>query len=99
MELKDIYNIKSKIRNNCSLAELIVLIKDHYKDDINNIYIDLDNTIYIEFVNDTLINAEWNNYELFNDIIKEWVKNITDTNPCFLYDIIVLNSKSCTLDI
>ena len=99
--IKKIYEIKKDIvlsNNDSSMNNLIDRIKEYHSDNIVDISIQTEHSIYIKFMNKLKYNV-WDNYELFNDIINEWLDLDEPKYIYLFYNLYILSEYDCIIEV
>lgn len=99
--IKKIYEIKKDIvlsNNDSSMNNLIDRIKEYHSDNIVDISIQTEHSIYIKFKNKLKYNV-WDNYELFNDIINEWLGLDEPKYIYLFYNLYILSEHDCIIEV
>lgn len=97
--INEVYEFKKEIKlsiNKDKLTDLINGIKEYHKSNIVDISIQDKNKIYVKF-NRKLKHNVWDNYKLFDNIIKKWTDN-TEVPVYLLYDLYVISSNECIIE-
>ena len=99
--IKKIYEIKKDItlsNNDNIMNNLIDRIKECHSDNIVEISIQTEHSIYIKFKNKLKYNV-WDNYKLFNDIINEWLDLDEPKYIYLFYNLYILSEYDCIIEV
>lgn len=100
--IKEIYKTKKYIRlciSDDKMNNLIDMIKEYHSDNILDIKIQDEYKIYVKLKTKLKSNT-WDNYMLFDDIIKDWL-GAKNNGPVtyLLYDLCIISDNECIIEV